>query len=162
MTMNAEARFVMPADDATDDDRWRALEVLSAVPMTIEQLERGNELYSRAQHEAMVAAYEAKELPAEGHRPDDVAFAQLERFCEAEGLQPADIAAHAMLLRYVPVQDAMSGCVNLKVEYPETFASLATGPIDPICMEFDDLDSMPEHLEREWANQPLHDADLPY
>jgi hypothetical protein len=162
MTMNAEARFVMPTEDATDEERWRALEVLSAIPMTIDQLERGNEIYSRVRYEAMRRAYEEKELPREGQRSDDVAFAQLERFCQAEGLRPADIAAHAMLLRYVPVQDAMSGCVNLKAEYPETFASLATGPIDPLCMEFDDLDSMPEHLEREWARQPLHEADVPY
>lgn len=160
--VNGQFRFILPDDDATDNERWRALEIMSAVPMTIDQLERGNEVYARARHDAAVTTYAAKEQPPIGQRPSDLAHAELEKFCLAEGLLPADVAAHAMLMRYFPVEDARSGGVDLKAEYPEAFSALAAGPIDPGCMSFDDLDSIPAHIEHQWASLRIPDAELPY
>lgn len=160
--MNAEVRFVLPGDDATDDDRWRALEIIGAIPMTIDQLERGNAAYHRVYHAEAMKAYEAKEMPQVGLQPGDLAQAELERFCLAEGLLPADVAAHAMRMRYYPVEDARSGCVDLETDYPETYAGLVAGPIDPDCMDFADPGSMPPHVEGQWAALPITDAELPY
>lgn len=140
--MNTQVRFALPEDGASDDERWRALEVMGAVRMTIDQLERGNALYRRVHHEAAKQAYAAKENPPAGERPNDLAMAELERFCVIEGLAPAEVAAHTIRLRYFPVEDARAGGVDLQAECPASFAALVSCPIDPGCMGFDDLDSI--------------------
>lgn len=76
--MNTQVRFALPEEGASNDERWRALEVMGAVRMTIDQLERGNALYHRVHHEAAKLAYAAKENPPTGGRPNDLAMAELE------------------------------------------------------------------------------------
>lgn len=48
--------------------------------------------------------------------------------------------------------------MDLQAEYPASFAALISGPLDPGCMGFDDLDSIPEPIHA----LRLSEAELPY
>ena len=104
--------FEMPDDDSSRAEWKAALVRLNAVEMTIDQLERGMELFNGT-------------FTAES-------FNWLVAFCREEGLHPPDVAAHAMQMRWEPVREALEGDIVLKRDYPEDYATLVTAPIEEL------------------------------
>lgn len=114
-----DSPFVMPDEDSPRSQWKAALLRLNAVEMTIDQVERGMELYCGTFTEK--------------------SFNWLVAFCREEGLNPPDVAAHAMMMRWEPLRESLEGDVVMKRDYPEDYAKLVTAPIedlfDYVCAE---------------------------
>jgi hypothetical protein len=108
--MDTDTPFVMPDEDEDEAVLIAALVRLNAVPMTIEQMEEGADVYSKAGHD----------------------IGALQAWCENEGLLPADVAAHALIARYAPIFEAFGGDFDMKLEDPEGYQQCVTEPIDPM------------------------------
>ncbi|HEY1124751.1 MAG TPA: hypothetical protein VGE65_03895 [Sphingobium sp.] len=110
MTVHTVFEMPRPGQDLATFEQ--AASLLSAVSLTPEQVERGYQVYIGA-----------------GFVSHEVRLAALRAFVEEEGLQPAHVAAEAILVRAYPVVDALSGGVDLKNEVPALYEDIMTGPI---------------------------------
>ncbi|RZK03382.1 MAG: hypothetical protein EOO76_03015 [Novosphingobium sp.] len=111
------APFLMPRHDAPDADWRRALARMNAVHLTVDQFERGLRVY-RAE------PLEIGHLGAENAR-----MAALISFCAAEGIEPAQVAAHAIAFRQNAIHDVASEGVDFRKRRP-FYEMLITDPID--------------------------------
>lgn len=106
--MTQTERFEVPDEEAPPAELWAALDRMNAIKFT-------GELFADAV-DVMAAT-----------RSD---VASLERFCEAQGLLPADVAAAAILIRYQPVYEAMDNGIDFSPG-AERYAPYAAAPIEP-------------------------------
>jgi hypothetical protein len=106
----AHSNFALPAPGAPLSDYEEAARQLNAIPLTEDQIWRGYRVHTSA-HDRRLAALTA--------------------WAESEGLHPADVAAHAVVVRSYAVMDALSEGIVLQTEVPEVFKDFMTGPIYP-------------------------------
>ena len=100
--------FDLPEESAPVSEWKQFVEALNAVTLTMDQIERGYDVYT-------ASALEERE---DG----------LIRFAQEEGLAPANVAATAIILRADVFMDALSNGFDMKAENPERYATIATDP----------------------------------
>ena len=77
-----ETGFELPAATATPEEKALAIAKMAVIDFSVEELDRGYAAYVRGEWQALL------------------------HFCAAQGLFPADVAAEALLLRWLPVMEA--------------------------------------------------------
>lgn len=90
--------------------RQAAYDLLNSIELSIAQLEREAPARKNFQERRMAAVRE---------------------YCNTQGLQPADVAAQAIIVRCNAIQSAWARGINPRTEYRDTYHEYATGPIDP-------------------------------
>lgn len=100
--------FDLPEENAPVSEWKQYVEALNAVTLTMDQIERGYDVYT-------ASALEERE---DG----------LIRFAREEGLSPPNVAATAIILRAYVYMDALSDGFDIKAEDPERYARIATLP----------------------------------
>ncbi|QCI92873.1 hypothetical protein FA702_04400 [Novosphingobium sp. EMRT-2] len=100
--------FDLPEENAPVSEWKQFVEALNAVPLTMDQIERGYDVYT-------ASALEERE---DG----------LIRFAREEGLSPANVAATAIIMRAYVFTDALADGYDMKAENPQGYATIATDP----------------------------------
>lgn len=101
-------RFELPEETAPVSEWRQCVEALNAVTLTMDQIERGYQVYTAASME--------------------VDEETLMRFAQEEGLSPPNVAATAIIMRAYVYMDALSNGYDMKAENPQGYATIATDP----------------------------------
>ncbi len=140
--MMSYAWIPTPSDLTDAQTIARAIPLLNSMTVTLDQVEQGNEIYHRA-----LTSPQMLELPgsAEIHL---ARLAALQAWCQAQRIEPAELAAQVIFIRACPIAQWRDfGVRDLKKERPEDFAELASRPVD--ASTFGIFESDPRYLELE-------------
>lgn len=104
----------------------RALDELNVIKFTVNQFERGREVYRMTPHKP--GLFETFKTSLEVH---DCGMEALVAWCEAEGLLPADLTAHAIFYRGGRISSFHEGGIrNPKETHPEAYEHAILSPLN--------------------------------
>ena len=136
----SEARATIRAAKGSDDRAIaNACRLLNSVKLTVDQFDRGLQVYD--------AALASKSERRDGKVWDDAAYA-LAAFCEREGMLPADVAAEAIIIRRGPILEALCEArFDIKTEDPKLYEECVTRTIHQGYFRFLEANEIDENGE---------------